>query len=90
MTNDKGKRKARGRKAPAEGEETQPSTRRFIRSLLQAGVILATNPVNMLPQESRGHVQAAGREFTRGLAALTGELADSLEKLAEEPKEQTG
>jgi hypothetical protein len=90
MTNDQNKRKVQSRKAPAEREEPQQPIRRFISSLIQAGVSLATIPVNMLPEEPRGHIQAAGRELTRGLAALTRELAESLEKAAEEPKEQTG
>lgn len=89
MTDDRGKRKGQDQQVSAEDKEPQRATRRFIGSLFQAGVSVAAIPVNMLPEEPRGHIQAAGRELTRGLAALTRGLADSLERAVEEPKEQT-
>jgi hypothetical protein len=41
----------------------------------------------MLPQEPREHFVTAGREFTRGLAALAQELAGVFDKMVEEVKE---
>ncbi len=62
----------------------QPA-RQALRSLVQAGLSLLVVPVNLLPTESRQHVVAAARELTHGIAALTRELADSLDRLADDP-----
>lgn len=48
---------------------------------------LALVLVNMLPAEPRQHFRAAGREITRGMATLVRQLADDVEKIAEETRE---
>jgi hypothetical protein len=68
----------------AEREELQQATRRFIVSLVRTGGSVALLPVSRLPREPRQHFLAAGREFTRGWAALVREFADGIEGLAKE------
>jgi len=88
MMSDEEKLDVKTHAAAVEREEPQRPLRRLIGSLIEAGVSLATIPVNMLPEEPRDHMRAAGREFTRGMAALTHEIADGLERAAREPKQQ--
>ncbi len=65
-----------------EREELQQATQRFFRSMFRTGVRLALLPVTRLPERPRRHFQAAGREFTHGLATLVHEFANGLEKMA--------
>ena len=60
------------------------SSRRFAGSATRAAVSLALIPFNMLPAESRQHMKNAAREATLGVASLVRELADSMERMAEE------
>jgi cytosine/adenosine deaminase-related metal-dependent hydrolase len=85
MIDDENRREEQARKAEAKRGELQEAGQRFIRRLFRLGVSLAVAPVNMLPQESRKHFRAAGREFTHGVATLAREFADGLEKMTEEP-----
>ena len=73
----------------AEREELQLATRHFIRSMLRAGVSVALLPVNRLPREPQQHFQAAGREFTHGVAKLVHHLANGLEEMAKEASTST-
>ncbi len=68
----------------AERDELRSETRRLFQTLLRTGAALLSLPVSMLPHESQTHLRAAGREFTRGVASLSREVADALEKAAEE------
>jgi hypothetical protein len=67
-----------------EHKELQQATQRFIRSIFRTGVSLALLPVNRLPREPRQHFQAAGREFTHGLAKLVRTASDHLEEMAKD------
>jgi hypothetical protein len=82
MINAKDKQEGQRRSMEHEREELQQATQRFIRSMFRTGVRLALLPVNRLPERSQRHFQAAGREFTHGLATLVHELADGLEEMA--------
>lgn len=82
MAGERDKRDAQVRNIAGGRKDQEEAGRRLIRSLLRAGTSFVMIPVNMLPAESRAHLKAAGREFTLGVAALTRELADSLEKIA--------
>ena len=82
MINGKNKQEGQRRRMDHEREELQQATQRFIRSMFRTGVHLALLPVNRLPERPRLHFQAAGREFTNGLATLVHELADGLEEMA--------
>ncbi len=73
----------------AEREELQQATRRFIRSLFRTGVSAALMPVNRLPREPQRHFRAAGREFTRGWAALVREFADGIDEIAKDTSTPT-
>jgi len=90
MTSEKDKRDVPVRNIAQGPKDREPSIRRLTQSLLEAGVSIAMIPVNMLPPEPRGHLKAAGREVTWGLASLTRKLADGLEKLAEESDKKSG
>jgi len=81
-TNDK--QEGQRREMQAEREELQQATRRFIVSLVRTGGSVVLLPVTRLPREPRQHFLAAGREFTRGWAALAREFADGIEGLAKE------
>jgi hypothetical protein len=72
-----------------EREELQQATRRFIRSLVRTGGSATLLPVTRMPREPRQHFLAAGREFTRGWAALARELADGIEEIAKETSTAT-
>ena len=67
-------------------DELRESSQQFFRALFRTGVQVAMTPVSMLPEEPRQHFLSAGREFTRGLAALTHELSNVFDKMAEEVK----
>ncbi len=62
-------------------EDVRHASEQFFRSLFRAGVHVAMAPVYALPEESREHFFAAGREFTRGLSTLAQEIADDFDKL---------
>ena len=89
MINGREKQERPGRNMDAEREELQQATKRFIRSMFRTGVSVALLPVNRLPRKPQQHFQAAGREFTRGLATLIHELADGLEEMAEDANTST-
>ena len=74
----------------SDREELKEASQQFFRSLFQAGAHLARTSVHMLPEESREHIVSAGREFTRGLATFAHELADNIEKIVDEGKEDGG
>ena len=82
MIHTKDKQEEQKRTMQAEREELQQATRRFIRSLVRTGGSIALLPVTRLPREPRQHFLTAGREFTRGWAALVHEFADGIEGLA--------
>ncbi len=65
----------------SDREEVRHASEQFFRSLFRAGVHVAMAPVYVLPEESREHFFAAGREFTRGLSSLAQEIADDFDKL---------
>ena len=67
-------------------ESLDQARRELIASLAQAGKSLVAIPVNMLPEEPRQHVIAAGRELSRGAAALARDLADNLDRFADESR----
>lgn len=81
MTNSQDEQRLR-RSMHAEREELRQATRHFMRSMLRAGVSVVLLPINRLPREPRQHFQAAGREFTHGVAKLVHELANGLEESA--------
>lgn len=89
MINEKDKQERQRRNRNAEREELQQATRRFIRSLFRTGVSLALLPVNRLPREPQHYFRAAGREFTRGWAALVREFADGIEEIAKDTSTPT-
>ncbi|MGZ3611980.1 MAG: hypothetical protein ACXWPS_14020 [Ktedonobacteraceae bacterium] len=70
-------------------DELKEASQQFFRTLIRAGVHLATTSVNMLPEESREYFVSAGREFTRGLATFANELADNVDTIVDEVKEDT-
>ena len=65
-----------------EREALRQATRHFMRSIVRAGVGVVLLPINSLPHGPRQHFQAAGREFTHGVAKLVHELANGLEEAA--------
>ena len=70
------------RRAQNEQEELTEATRLFIRSVVHTGRSMTLSPITRLPRDSRQHFLAAGREFTRGWAALIRGLADGIDNLA--------
>ena len=84
MINGKDKQEGHRRSMDAERKELQQATRHFIRGMFRTGVSVALLPVNRLPRKPQQHFQAAGREFTRGLATLIHEIADGLEGMAKD------
>ena len=62
-------------------ENVRQASEQLFRSLFRAGMHVAMAPVYALPEESREHFFAAGREFTRGLSTLAQEIADDFDKL---------
>ena len=84
MIHTKDKQEGQRRTMQAEREELQQATRLFIRSLVRAGGSAALLPITRLPREPQQHFLAAGREFTRGWAALVREFADGIEEMAKD------
>ncbi len=82
MTNGKDKQEEQKQNRDAQRKEFQRATERFIQRMVQTGVNVALLPVNRLPPEPQQHFQAAGREFTLGVAALIHRLAEGLEEMA--------
>ncbi|MGC9335934.1 MAG: hypothetical protein ACP5JJ_17445 [Anaerolineae bacterium] len=78
---------AKGEPKPEERGELEESTRGFISHLFEAGVSLARIPMSFVPKEPRSHLEEASREAVRGLTALAREVTDSLDRIAEPPKE---
>ncbi len=83
---------APGSDAPAPEEKSDrdeliEASQQFFRTLFRTGVHMAMTPVTMLPEEPREHFVTAGREFTRGLAALAQEFAGVFDKMAQEVRE---
>ena len=74
----------------SDREEVRHASEQLFRSLFRAGVHVAMAPVYVLPEESREHFFAAGREFTRGLSSLAQEIADDFDKLVTREKEKLG
>jgi hypothetical protein len=70
------------RRVQPEQEELSEATRDFFRSLVHTGKNITISPITRLPQDSRQHFLAAGREFTRGWAALIRGFADGIDGLA--------
>jgi hypothetical protein len=84
MTLDNPRNEVQVRNVRVEGEDLQESAQQFLGSLFRAGTSLALLPINVLPRETRTHIQNAGRELTLGVASLTKELAKTLENIAED------
>ena len=89
MINKKDKQEGYRRNVGAERGELQQATQRFVRSLFRAGVSVAFLPVNRLPAKPKHHFRTAGRELTRGLAALVREFADGIEQIAKDTSTPT-
>ena len=89
MIHGNDKQEGQKRSMDVEREELQQATRHFIRSMFRTGVRVALLPVDKLPPEPQQHFQAAGREFTRGLATLVRGLADGLEEMAKDANVST-
>ncbi len=66
-----------------EHEELEVATRHFVHSLLKSGKSVTLLPVTRIPAKPRKHFMSAGREFTRGWAALVREFADAIDRMAE-------
>ena len=77
------------RRVQPEQEELTEATRVFFRSLVHTGRNMTLSPITRLPQDSRQHFLAAGREFTRGWAALIRGFADGIDGLAKETSAPT-
>ena len=88
MLNGQDKERHR-RSMDAERQELQQASQRFIRSMFRTGISLALLPVSRLPRKSQQHFQAAGREFTRGLATLAHGFAENLEERAQDASRAT-
>ncbi len=82
MIHAKDRRQEYKRSIYAERKKLQQATRRFITSVIRAGVSVALFPVNALPRKPQQHFYAAGREFTRGLTSLVHGLFDGIEEMA--------
>ncbi len=74
----------------SDRDEVRQASEQFFRSLFRAGIHVALAPVYALPEESREHFFAAGREITRGLSSLAQEIADDFDKLATRENEKLG
>ncbi len=74
----------------SDRDEVRHASEQFFRSLFRAGIHVALAPVYALPEESREHFFAAGREFTRGLSSLAQEIADDFDKLVTREDEKLG
>lgn len=74
---------------PVERARTGASVRRLVNSAVRLSLGIAALPVNILPEKSRGHMKSAGRNLhlagrdaTKGVAALLHFVADNLEDVA--------
>jgi hypothetical protein len=65
-------------------EELRQASQHFFNTFVRALIHLARMPVSQMSEESREHFTNAVGEFTRGLSTLAHELANSVEKVAEE------
>jgi hypothetical protein len=74
----------------SDREDVRHASEQLFRSLFRAGVHVAMAPVYALPEESREHFFAAGREFTRGLSSLAQEIADDFDNLVRRENERLG
>jgi hypothetical protein len=89
MMNGKDKQEGQKPDMDAEPKEPQQAPQGFIRSMVRSGVNIALFPVNRLPPEPQQHFQAAGREFTLGVATLIHKLAEGLEGMAKDDTTST-
>jgi hypothetical protein len=74
----------------SDREDVRHASEQLFRSLFRAGMHVAMAPVYVLPEESREHFFAAGREFTRGLSSLAQEIADDFDKLVKRENDKLG
>lgn len=84
MTTAKGRREVTPPQPGAPPPRLEEMFRCVTRGALVAGVCVAMAPVNMLPEEPRHHLKAAGRELARALASLIRIAADTVETLSHE------
>lgn len=89
MINGNDKQEGQRRSINAEREDLQRATRRFIQSMVRTGVSVALFPIKRLPREPQQHFQAAGREFTLGVATLVHKVAEGLEEMAKDANTST-
>jgi len=82
MINGNDKQEGQRQSINDEREELRRASRHFIRSILRTAVRVALLPVNRLPREPQQHFQAAGREFTLGVATFVHKVAEGLEEMA--------
>lgn len=73
---------------PNDPDDIEHTSQRLIRSLIHAGKSLAMIPVRMLPIESRQHLENAGRELILGVASITREFANTINRMAGNSKEE--
>jgi hypothetical protein len=66
--------------------DTGGSTGHFIRSAVEIWVGVVSVPLIFFPRQTRTHLQTAGREFARGVAALAREVADAFDESAQPSK----
>ena len=72
----------------ADFEELKEVSQHFFNTLVRVGMHLATTPVSQLPEEPREHFAKAVSEFTRGLSTLAHELANTVEKVSDDVRQQ--
>ena len=82
MTTNEPKSEVQVRNVTVETEDLRDSAQQLLGSLVRAGTSLVLLPVNVLPRETRTHLQNAGRELTLSAASLTRELTKVLENVA--------
>jgi hypothetical protein len=69
-------------------EELKEASQNFFNTLVRVGIHLTTTPVSQLPEEPREHFAKAVSEFTQGLSTLAHELANTVEKVSEDVRQQ--
>ena len=67
-------------------DELKEASQQFFNTLLRAGAHLAMTSVSQLPEESRERFINAGSDFTRSVAKIAHELANTLDTIVEEVK----
>jgi hypothetical protein len=72
----------------ADFEELKEASQHFFSTLVRVGIHLTTTPVSQLAEEPREHFAKAVSEFTQGLSTLAHELANTVEKVSEEVRQQ--